>query len=75
MLSLLAILAIGYIKDLKTIHKYKYTNTNTQTQIHKYKYTNSNTQIQIHKQHLYTSFPFSITVTLPSIFPGVFRVT
>merc|ERR1712018_769235 len=28
------------------IHKYKYTNTNTQIQIHKYKYTNTNTQIQ-----------------------------
>ena len=30
------------------IHKYKYTNTNTQTQIHKYKYTNTTTQIKIH---------------------------
>ena len=31
--------------------KYKYTNTNTSTQIqiHKYEYTNMNTQIQIHK--------------------------
>ena len=29
------------------IHKYKYTNTNTQIQIHKYKYTNTNTQTQV----------------------------
>ena len=36
------------------IHKYKYTNKNTQIQMHKYKYTNINTQIQIHK-YIYTN--------------------
>ena len=33
------------------IHKYKYTNTNTQMQIHKCKYTNTNTEIQIVRDH------------------------
>ena len=39
------------------IHKYKYTNTNTQIQIHKYKYTNRNTQIEIHKYKYTNLFP------------------
>ena len=36
------------------VHKYKYTNTNTQIQIHNYKYTNTNTNIKI-QTYIYTN--------------------
>ena len=38
-------------------------------------YTQIQTQNHKYNTHLYTSFPFNITVTLPSIVPGVFKVT
>ena len=39
---------IPTVTGIITIHKYKYTNTNTQIQLLKYKYSTTNTRIQKH---------------------------